>query len=140
MPVRLARGKDMPISIYRTKVAETREVLAERFPATFMRKGEKTKLPLMIGITDNVIAALPEIDAELIKAAVRDYCSGPKYARAMKPGARRVDLEGRPAGTVSADAHERAERLEEKRRRAVRDFQERRVAIKAQRKAEGAIP
>ncbi|CDX26887.1 hypothetical protein MPL3356_60604 [Mesorhizobium plurifarium] len=130
----------MPISLYLSKVAETREVLAERFPSTFMRKGEKNKLPLMIGITDNVIAALPELDPELIQAAIRDYCSGPKYARAMKVGAQRVDLEGRPAGTVSADAHERALRLEEKRRRAARELQARRVATKAQRRAEGAFP
>lgn len=125
---------------YPADIAKAREVFAEKFPAAFMRKGERKKIPLRIGIADDLMAALPDMSRELIKRAVGDYCAGPKYARAMAAGAQRVDLYGQPAGEVTADAENHAKWREAKRRRRSREFQERRDAFKARQNAEGANP
>lgn len=83
--------------------AETRAILVARFPECFMRKG-KAKLPLKIGIDRDLAEQCQDIAAAHIRIAMKDYCGGPKYLKAMVEGARRVALDGSDAGFVTADA------------------------------------
>lgn len=118
--------------IDRVRIAETRKVLAERFPAAFMRKGEPTKFPLKVGIRDDVFAAVPDINPDLIRRAIGDYCSGPKYARAMIAGAVRVDLKGKPAGVVTEAEANYAKAREYRRRQRSQEYCRKREKAKQQ--------
>ncbi|RWC99811.1 MAG: hypothetical protein EOS58_31700 [Mesorhizobium sp.] len=99
-----------PFYTYREHILPAREQLAKRFPAAFKRKGEPEKRPLKIGIDKDVLALVKDIPRKVVKLAISDYCSGPKYAKAMVEGVDRIDLDGNPAGTVSAasEAYARA--------------------------------
>lgn len=89
---------------------KTRAILVERFPACFM--GEKqSKLPLKIGIYEDVLAAAPELDSKHIKLALRDYCNGLSYLTSTIAGCPRVDLAGAMAGEVSEASARMAEHL-----------------------------
>lgn len=105
----------------RVRIAETRKVLAERFPAAFMRKGGPTKLPLKVGIRDDVLAAVPDLNPTLVRRAIGDYVTGPKYARAMVAGAVRFDLQGMPAGVVTEEEAKYAQSREYRRRQKSRE-------------------
>lgn len=86
----------------RLKIAEnTRALLAAAFPKTFMPKG-KQKVPLKIGIREDIAALGSSVSMRRLKIALRDYTSGPLYLRALTEGAPRYDLDGNIAGTVTA--------------------------------------
>ena len=90
------------MTISRQDIDATIELLCERFPRAFFRF-ERMRVPLKLGIRDDLIAALGDtIDPELIGLALKGYMA---YRRSQLQGAARIDLEGEPAGTVSeADA------------------------------------
>lgn len=94
--------------------ATTRQVLHDRFPKCFAGKG-KDKRPLAIGIHKQVFEAAPDLSHRSIRLAIRDYVTGYKYIRNMRTGATRVNLDGSPAGVVSAEhgdfAHKIARRM-----------------------------
>jgi sRNA-binding protein len=90
-------------------IAATRLILVEKFPAAFLPKGAQKK-PLKVGISDEVIAGLPDVDPRYLRWAITDYCVGPKYLRNMREGARRIDLAGNEAGEVTASEAMAAER------------------------------
>jgi ProP effector len=84
--------------------------LAEEWPCCFSIP-ESRRRPLKLGIREDVLAALDgAIPAGKVSAALRWYVSSPEYQRRLVHGAWRVDLNGRPAGTVSQEdeAHARA--------------------------------
>jgi sRNA-binding protein len=81
----------------------TRELLALTFPKCFAGKGE-AKWPLKIGIDRDIKAAMPELSRKQIERALADYCGGPTYHRAMLERLGRIDLHGRYAGIVDANA------------------------------------
>jgi ProP effector len=86
-------------------------LLAEKWPCCFSIT-ESGRRPLKLGIRDDVLAALDgAIPAGKLSAALRWYVSSPEYQRRLLHGAWRVDLNGRPAGTVSQgdEAHARAQ-------------------------------
>jgi ProP effector len=86
-------------------------LLAEKWPCCFSII-ESGRRPLKLGIRDDVLAALDgAIPAGKVSAALRWYVSSPEYQRRLLHGAWRVDLNGRPAGTVSQEdeAHARAQ-------------------------------
>src|SRR5262245_49239073 len=86
-------------------------LLAEKWPCCFSII-ESGRRPLKLGIRDDVLAALGgAISAGRVSAALRWYVSSPEYQRQLPHGAWRVDLNGRPAGTVSQEdeAHARAQ-------------------------------
>jgi len=86
-------------------------LLAEKWPSCFSII-ESGRRPLKLGIRDDVLAALDgAISAGKVSAALRWYVSSPEYQRRLLHGAWRVDLNGRPAGTVSEEdeAHARAQ-------------------------------
>jgi sRNA-binding protein len=92
-----------------TKPEATRRILVERFPACFMPKRDEKK-PLAIGIIHQVFAAAPDMSRRSIRLAVHDYCNGLKYWRNCVEGAARVNLDGSPSGTVTAEQAEFAGR------------------------------
>jgi len=65
---------------------------------------------LKLGIRDDVLVALDgAISAGKVSAALRWYVSSPEYQHRLLHGAWRVDLNGRPAGTVSQEDEARAQ-------------------------------
>ena len=85
------------------RALKVRQTLQKRFPKCF-RKFGKSKQPLKIDITADVIAAAPDINPNDIANAVGDYCSGKSYNAAMIEGANRIDINGDIAGTVTKSA------------------------------------
>lgn len=80
----------------------TRHILCAAFPNAFSPKGS-AKRPLKIGIFQDIRAKGHEIAYQKLRRALRDYCSGPLYLKAMKPGEPRIDLDGYTAGFVSEE-------------------------------------
>jgi hypothetical protein len=81
---------------------KTRKVLAKRFPKCFQGFG-KPKLPLKIGIHEEIFAAAPELPRRSVLYALADYVGGYSYLKAHIEGATRVDLNGEAAGVVTAE-------------------------------------
>jgi ProP effector len=81
------------------------ELLSERFRNCFFMFQQR-RVPLKIGIADDIIAALGDaIDRKLLGQALHVYTNNLHYRMAQKQGAPRIDLDGNEVGTVSeADA------------------------------------
>src|SRR5215468_2102312 len=94
----------------RTKAVIT--VLAAKFPKCFAVSDTRRR-PLKVGIDADLLAALSGSirRTELIRALAM-YCSSDGYLEGVLTGAWRVDLEGKPAGVVTADdeRHAKAKR------------------------------
>lgn len=89
-------------------VTQTRELFVTTFPMCFRAKGT-LKQPLEIGIRADLYARLPDIPADLIRKALRDYCDGGSYQVALLTvGAPRRDLDGDVCGTVTKNQAEMA--------------------------------
>jgi ProP effector len=94
----------------RNAIVAAVSLLAEKWPCCFSIP-ESRRRPLKLGIREDVLASLDgAIPAGKVSAALRWYVSSPEYQRRLVHGAWRVDLNGRPAGTVSEEdeAHARA--------------------------------
>lgn len=89
------------------RAAEGRARLAEAFPACFAPKARQ-KLPLAIGIRSEIREKLPTLSVAKLKAALKDYTSGPTYLRNVTAGADRIGLDGEPSGTVTEEQAEHA--------------------------------
>jgi ProP effector len=86
-----------------TAALELIGVLAERFPACFA-VNPSYRRPLKVGIHVDILAQLSDtISPRDLSAALRIYVSNIKYLKALVAGADRVDLNGMPAGTVTAE-------------------------------------
>ena len=83
-------------------------LLAAKFPKCFAVPDTRRR-PLKVGIDADLLAALDGTirRTELIRA-LATYCSSDGYLERVLTGAGRVDLEGKPAGTVSADDEKHA--------------------------------
>lgn len=92
----------------RMRTLTVRAALATCFPKCFVPKGDTRKRPLKIGIRADLLAALPEIDPRDLRDTLIDYCQGPSYRAVLTAGAVRIDLEGNPAGEVTAEEAESA--------------------------------
>ena len=91
-------------------------VLAERFPACFA-VNPSYRQPLKLGIHVDILAQLSDTIAPRdLSVALRIYCSNIKYLKALVAGADRVDLNGMPAGTVTAEHADIANAQYEERR------------------------
>jgi ProP effector len=90
----------------RTKAVIT--VLAAKFPKCFAVPDARRR-PLKVGIDADLLAALGGSirRTELIRALAM-YCSSEGYLERVLIGSWRVDLEGKPAGAVSADDEKHA--------------------------------
>jgi|SRR6516225_5743445 ProP effector len=86
-----------------TAALELIGVLAERFPACFA-VNPSYRRPLKLGIHNDILAQLGEtITPRGLSDALRIYVGNIKYLKALVAGADRVDLNGMPVGTVSAE-------------------------------------
>ena len=91
--------------------------LQKQFPQAFPKK-PAPKLPLKLGIHKDLYAqaeALKLTQAE-IKEAVKTWCQGSRYWACMTEGAARLDLNGEPAGEVTAEDAQHAKQLANRRR------------------------
>ena len=69
---------------------------------TFNRRGPQ---PLKVGVYGDLLAALGEaVQPRDLQSALRAYTNNAGYLRALLAGACRIDLKGKPAGTVTPDA------------------------------------
>lgn len=64
--------------------------------------------PLAVGIEQELVAALPQFDAELIKRVLFNHCRRPKYLKSVARGGKRFNLVGRFQGEVSAEEQQLA--------------------------------
>jgi ProP effector len=90
-------------------VAAVIALLAETFPKCFsVHEGRRRPLKLKIHL--DIQAALDDAvtPAELHKA-LGTYCSNPVYLGHTRKGAWRLDLDGNPAGTVTAEEEAHAQ-------------------------------
>jgi ProP effector len=78
------------------------ETLVQRFPAAFKTQGQP-RLPLKIGIYDDIISLARDLPEAEVKNAIRLYVNQGPYNRVIIEGAARVDLNGEPAGSVTAE-------------------------------------
>jgi ProP effector len=91
-------------------IAATIELLAELYPKCFSIYEERRR-PLKNGIHQDILATLDGIITPTeLHQALRYYCSNLSYLSRTRTDAWRIDLNGEPAGTVTADeeAHTRA--------------------------------
>jgi sRNA-binding protein len=91
-------------------IAATIGLLAERFPRTFSIF-EARRRPLKLNIHLDIQAALDgAITPVELHVALGAYCSNEAYVGRLRKGGWRLDLEGKPAGVVTAgeEAHARA--------------------------------
>ena len=77
--------------------------LAETDPACF--DGENPR-PLKLGIHRDLMAA--GFEKAAVKRTLARYCNRPRYRKALRAGAIRIDLQGQPAGVVMAAEAETA--------------------------------
>jgi ProP effector len=77
---------------------ETISKLAQLYPRTFFVY-EQRRRPLVIGVHNALVAHIPQ---PALCNALRHYTGNNFYLRALQAGAVRIDLQGQPAGTVTA--------------------------------------
>jgi len=88
----------------RRKVLNVRWRLHRDFPKAFAGFGE-SKQPLKIGINNDIDAHYRQTLGHSVFAmsrALADYTSGKHYLKNVRAGAIRIDLNGEPAGVVTA--------------------------------------
>jgi sRNA-binding protein len=110
--------------------------LAERFPQTFVPEGHQPHRPLKVGIAADLVARCAELDRRKLGAVLSAYTQRIMYRKAMVAGAARVDLDGNPAGEVSAaDAEHAAAKLAD----TLASRQAKQAATEAARRAERIV-
>jgi ProP effector len=92
-------------------VLRTIGLLQKHYPLAFPKK-PAAKIPLKIGIHQDLLSDAEKlgISAEDIRAALKIWCKGKRYAECMEAGVARVDLQGQVAGYVSKDEASYADR------------------------------
>src|SRR6476661_2755066 len=89
-------------------------LLTEAFPQTFVLEKYRPHQPLKVGIAADIPARCPAVERRVLSAALSAYARRVMYLRALVAGAARVDLDGNPAGEVTAgDAEFAATKLAE---------------------------
>ncbi|HEY5718566.1 MAG TPA: ProQ/FinO family protein [Motiliproteus sp.] len=94
-------------------------LIAETYPLAFSRDSVK---PLKIGIQEDLVSD-GKLAAGKIKRALASYVRSPLYYKSMQEGAERVDLEGKPAGLVTAEEAAHAKEMLKKIRQQRREQQ-----------------
>src|SRR6478752_6819099 len=86
--------------------------LAEAFPRTFVLEKYRPHWPLKVGIAAAIPARCPALEWRVLKMALTAYTGRVMYLRGLVAGAARIDLDGNPAGEVTArDAEYAAAKL-----------------------------
>jgi ProP effector len=81
------------------------ELLADLYPSCFNRVYRR---PLKVGVCEQVMAQHPELSRNRIKRLLKKYTQSPPYWESLKAGAARIDLNGKPAGTVTTEDEQHA--------------------------------
>ena len=88
--------------------------LAEAFPQTFVLEKYRPHWPLKVGIAADIPARCPAVERRVLSVALSAYARRVMYLKGLVAGATRVDLDGNPAGEVTArDAEYAAAKLAE---------------------------
>ena len=88
--------------------------LAKAFPQTFVLEKYRPHWPLKVGIAADIPARCPAVERRVLSVALSAYARRVMYLRGLVAGAARVDLDGNPAGEVTAgDAEFAATKLAE---------------------------
>lgn len=90
-------------------------------------------LPLAIGIHKTILERLPELTKVQVSKALRIHTTSTRYLKAMAKAEQRLDLDGNPAGEVTAEQREAAAKLVKER---INRANERKKAEEEQRKSE----
>jgi len=121
-------------------IRETWKSLGKKYRV--MRKN----LPLMIGVTEELIRRHPEIELSIMVAVLRVHFGSPYYRRSMSEGGPRYDLDGNPCGEITevdrADASDRYRKWVSKRKaaRAHQALEKERLLVKSQRTSQDCAP
>lgn len=89
---------------FRVRVAQAAAFLRKRYPNLFAA----VPVPLKVGIHLDLLERHPELDVPGLKRALTLHCRSPRYQRKLVAGAARVDLDGNPDGSVTAEQAARA--------------------------------
>ena len=82
--------------------------LTEAFPQTFVLEKYRPHRPLKVGIATDISARCPAVERRVLSAALSAYARRAMYLRGLVAGAARIDLDGNPAGEVTAGDSEYA--------------------------------
>jgi len=93
------------------------DTLVAAFPACFKPHATPGLPPIKAGIDADILARRPDIDPNLLQAALRVYASGPEYWRGLIAGRPRVDIDGQIVQAVITPE----EKAEAERRLAIFD-------------------
>jgi ProP effector len=86
--------------------------LVERFPATFVLEKYRPHRPLKVGITTDIRRRCPEVKSRMLALTLHFYTGRLMYLQGTVAGTARIDLDGNPAGEVTArDAAHAAARV-----------------------------
>ena len=92
----------MPIAQNRSHSAAVLELLCAQFPRCFSRD-EARRQPLKIGVHNDVPLVLGDaVTPSELGRALQVHVNNRIYQSRLRPGATRIDLNGEPAGTVTA--------------------------------------
>jgi len=76
------------------------ETLSANFPV--FREGR----PLALGIHKAIIERMPDVDTAQLRLAMRMHTASTRYLKALLATSERFDLDGKPAGEVTAEQRE----------------------------------
>ena len=82
--------------------------LAEWFPQTFVFEKHLPHRPLKVGIAADILARCPVLTRRELGPVLGVYAKRVMYLQSLVAGAIRIDLDGNPAGEVSATDAEHA--------------------------------
>ncbi len=82
--------------------------LATAYPQTFFIEGKQRK-PLMIGITEKITQAMPQLDKQQLRKTLMMYCGSYGYLKATLTETHRIDLDGQAVAEISAEDKTSAE-------------------------------
>ena len=83
-----------------------RNALLERLHAEFVVFREFR--PLAIGIHKALMERMPDLDKNHVRTAMHNHTATTRYLKALVEGAPRFDLDGNPAGEVTAEQQQQA--------------------------------
>jgi ProP effector len=83
-------------------------ILAEWFPQAFVAEKHRPHRPLKIGVHLDLQQRCPALTGIERRIVLQNYASRVLYLQSLVAGASRVDLDGAPAGTVTAEEANRA--------------------------------
>lgn len=105
--------------------------LQKRFPVIDRAK------PLAIGIDTEITAAVPELDAKSLRAALRMHTGSTRYLKAMANETKRYSLAGEAVADLDEEHRKRAQAmLDQRHKRREQQERERREQAANQRRAE----